>query len=76
MEVFSTEVGDTLRVNGADYSGTQGPQGVVPEGSILWSSDARRCGGGGVFLQNSIAGLDGSMGSRGYTSTWLLGFCA
>ncbi|CAE7405136.1 UVR8 [Symbiodinium sp. CCMP2592] len=28
-----------LRVNDVLYSGTEGPQGVVPRGSILWSSD-------------------------------------
>ena len=39
---FSTEAGrDTVSVNGIDFSGTEGPEGMVPVGSILWHSDAR-----------------------------------
>ncbi|CAE7281673.1 Lztr1, partial [Symbiodinium sp. CCMP2456] len=37
---FDTESSDKLRVNSIDYSGTAGPDGVVPQGTIGWSSDA------------------------------------
>ena len=30
---------DKLRVNDVDYSGTSGPDGVVPQGTIGWSSE-------------------------------------
>merc|ERR1711971_375256 len=37
---FETEARyDKLVVNGASYSGSDGPVGVVPQGSISWSSD-------------------------------------
>ena len=36
---FDTESSDKLRVDDIDYSGTSGPDGVVPEGTIGWSSE-------------------------------------
>ena len=45
MEVieFSTEgYFDRLTVNGVSYSGSDGPHGVIPSGTIQWSSDAGR----------------------------------
>jgi len=30
---------DKLQVNGAEYSGTDGPDGVTPVGEVVWSSD-------------------------------------
>jgi hypothetical protein len=37
---FNTEVfWDTLKVNGADYSGTDGPDRVEARGDIIWSAD-------------------------------------
>ena len=37
---FSTELNsDVLIVNGFNYSGFQSPQGQVPQGEILWSTD-------------------------------------
>ena len=41
---FATEEEyDILTVNGIKYSGAQGPfQGLVPMGTIEWSSDARQ----------------------------------
>ena len=40
VESFDTEFYfDTLIVNGDDYSGTEGPEGVAPTESIFWSSD-------------------------------------
>ena len=36
---FDTESSDKLRVNDVDYSGTSGPDGVVPQGTIGWSSE-------------------------------------
>ena len=42
VPAFSTEADrDTVSVNGIDFSGTEGPDGLVPAGSILWQSDAR-----------------------------------
>ena len=44
---FSTEAGrDTVQVNGIDFSGTEGPEGLVPAGSILWRSDGLGKGSG------------------------------
>uniref|UniRef100_A0A7S1S1Z8 CUB domain-containing protein n=1 Tax=Alexandrium catenella TaxID=2925 RepID=A0A7S1S1Z8_ALECA len=41
MEDFSTELQyDSLTVNGASYSGTMGPEGVVPSGNIVWEADS------------------------------------
>ena len=37
---FSTDHNE-LRVNDVGYSGTKGPQAVVPRGSIFWSADAQ-----------------------------------
>mmetsp|Transcript_58854 Transcript_58854/g.192006 ORF Transcript_58854/g.192006 Transcript_58854/m.192006 type:complete len:608 (-) Transcript_58854:487-2310(-) len=38
---FSSERGyDSLTLNGQTYSGTHGPQGVVPTTNIVWSSDS------------------------------------
>ncbi|CAE7202543.1 unnamed protein product [Symbiodinium natans] len=38
---FSTEWSwDLLTVNGVDYSGTNGPEGVLPTGNITWNADA------------------------------------
>jgi len=37
---FQTEeMYDTLTVNNRDYSGTHGPEGVVPHGQIAWAAD-------------------------------------
>jgi len=37
---FGTETGyDVLTVNGNAYSGTDGPEGVIPDGMILWRTD-------------------------------------
>ena len=47
---FSTHHGE-LYINDVSYSGKNGPQGVVPGGSIFWSADAQqqsRCGPGSV----------------------------
>jgi ribosomal protein L33 len=41
VETFNTESGyDFLQVNGQRYDGSFGPQGVVPTGALVWSSDA------------------------------------
>jgi len=43
VESFQTQRNaDYLIVNGVHYSGRSGPHGVVPTGSITWSSNARR----------------------------------
>jgi len=40
VKAFRTEtVMDTLTVNGVDYHGFDGPDGVVPSGSISWTAD-------------------------------------
>mmetsp|Transcript_81859 Transcript_81859/g.226869 ORF Transcript_81859/g.226869 Transcript_81859/m.226869 type:complete len:1040 (+) Transcript_81859:105-3224(+) len=40
VEAFVTEEEfDVLIVNGRNYSGTDGPEGVVPEGQIFWITD-------------------------------------
>jgi len=40
VEAFSTESWyDYLTVNGYYYSSTDGPRGLIPSGSILWTSD-------------------------------------
>eukprot|EP00959_Pyramimonas_sp_CCMP1952_P299851 6271937-Pyramimonas_sp.AAC.1 len=40
VESFDTEAFfDYLTVNGLEYSGTSGPDGVTPTGSMMWSSD-------------------------------------
>ena len=40
MKAFQTEAKyDKLIINGNAYSGNVGPSGIVPEGSISWSSD-------------------------------------
>ena len=42
VRYFDTESGfDKLTVNGVEYSGSNGPQGVIPHGEITWSSEAR-----------------------------------
>ncbi|CAE7553092.1 unnamed protein product [Symbiodinium natans] len=42
VESFSTEQDfDLLTVNGAEFSGMNGPSGVTPQGTILWGADAR-----------------------------------
>ena len=42
VETFSTEQDfDLLTVNGAEFSGTSGPSGVTPQGTILWGADSR-----------------------------------
>merc|ERR1712048_189732 len=41
VEDFQTEAKfDKLIVNGNAYSGDAGPDGIVPQGSISWSSDS------------------------------------
>jgi hypothetical protein len=43
VEKFKTQRNaDYLVVNGVKYSGRSGPHGVIPTGSITWSSDSRR----------------------------------
>ncbi|CAE7245128.1 Scube1, partial [Symbiodinium natans] len=37
---FETDDGDVLTVNGVNYSGYNGPVGVVPQGPITWSTDS------------------------------------
>jgi hypothetical protein len=38
---FATEQDfDVLRINGHDYSGARGPQGVIPTGTIYWGADS------------------------------------
>ena len=40
VEAFNTEAGyDVLEVNGRQFSGTAGPNDVVPSGTITWSSE-------------------------------------
>ena len=40
VEAFDTETGyDILEVNGRQYSGTAGPDDVVPSGTITWGSE-------------------------------------
>ncbi|CAE7603600.1 Scube1 [Symbiodinium natans] len=39
MMDFETDVGDVLIVNGVNYSGYNGPSGVIPTGEIIWSTD-------------------------------------
>ncbi|CAJ1379694.1 unnamed protein product [Effrenium voratum] len=40
VSAFSTEEGwDVLTVNGHQYSGTDGPEGVVPQGQVIWEAD-------------------------------------
>mmetsp|Transcript_17689 Transcript_17689/g.41596 ORF Transcript_17689/g.41596 Transcript_17689/m.41596 type:complete len:108 (+) Transcript_17689:72-395(+) len=48
---FGTELGyDKLTVNGVDYSGTSGPQGLIPKDVISWTSDdSVRKGGWKIF---------------------------
>lgn len=41
VDHFDTEDNwDSLKVNGMDYSGRNGPEGVVPTGQVLWQSDS------------------------------------
>ncbi|CAL1165853.1 unnamed protein product, partial [Cladocopium goreaui] len=47
VKAFDTETGyDILEVNGRQYSGTAGPNDVVPSGTITWSSDYSITAGG------------------------------
>jgi len=47
VRYFSTEAGyDTLTINGREYHGTQGPHGVIPQKSMVWSSDNSEARGG------------------------------
>ncbi|CAE7226101.1 Scube1 [Symbiodinium microadriaticum] len=39
MMDFEADVGDVLIVNGVNYSGYDGPSGVIPTGDIVWSTD-------------------------------------
>jgi len=40
VNMFHTEqCCDKLTVNGRDYSGTEGPQGVIPNGTMRWRTD-------------------------------------
>ena len=41
MMDFETDVGDVLIVNGVNYSGYNGPSGVIPTGEIIWSTATR-----------------------------------
>lgn len=41
MQSFFTEEGyDVLKVNDIEYSGSVGPEGIVPSGNMEWSSDS------------------------------------
>ena len=43
VESFSTERGsDVLVVNGVEYSGSAGPNGIVPHGTIRWRAAAQQ----------------------------------
>ncbi|CAE7218497.1 unnamed protein product, partial [Symbiodinium necroappetens] len=67
---FQTESGyDKLRVNDLDYSGTSGPYGVVPQGTIGWSSDSSVSGSGWKICLQEMQ-VDGPL-------AWLLeGHCS
>ena len=70
MVAFSTGY-DELRINNVGYSGTKGPQGVVPRGSIFWSADAQqqsRCGPGPVVevCAEAIVSVKGTSGHQSH----------
>lgn len=47
VEAFSTElIYDRLVVDGQEFSGTEGPEGVRPEHEIFWTSDGAGVSGG------------------------------
>jgi len=53
---FSTEWGyDLLEINGKSYSGTLGPNGVLPLGAIVWSSDEDYVASGWKLCQQGDA---------------------
>jgi len=58
VKAFDTETGyDILEVNGRQYSGTAGPNDVVPSGTITWSSDySITAGGWRLCLQDLCVG--------------------
>eukprot|EP00928_Gymnodinium_smaydae_P032789 TRINITY_DN23662_c0_g1_i1.p1 TRINITY_DN23662_c0_g1~~TRINITY_DN23662_c0_g1_i1.p1 ORF type:complete len:836 (-),score=99.13 TRINITY_DN23662_c0_g1_i1:56-2563(-) len=62
---FNTESGyDKLTVNGVSYSGGKSPQGVVPRGTITWSSDSTVGGQGWKICPGDGGAVDAARRTR------------